>query len=281
MLGRDTLWRQGDVMTDEDARKLGLVNSPDSENRVVVISHDCDLPNEAEEFVEVIVGEIASSSDPKFVNARNPRRLHLLFSADADQSVCLDLRFSGRMLVEKRKFSKFRMGDPSFKLADNQKRALKQWLAARYGRPAFPNAFENRLRKSIGKRTVEKKIEKILEPESLNLVGLFFDLGGGRNGELADGNPYLLSISVVYDAIEGGSTARKAAEKVAKDLIDLFHSVYGTPETSNEIALEKCQAVADTSITLADLRKVDQWRLEYISLNEAPAGDFVPAGRIG
>ncbi|MHB8368336.1 MAG: hypothetical protein ACYDBP_01445 [Leptospirales bacterium] len=281
MLGRDTLWRQGDVMTDEDARKLGLVNSPDSENRVVVISHDCDLPNEAEEFVEVIVGEIASSSDPKFVNARNPRRLHLLFSADADQSVCLDLRFSGRMLVEKRKFSKFRMGDPSFKLADNQKRALKQWLASRYGRPAFPNAFENRLRKSIGKRTVEKKIEKILEPESRNLVGLFFDLCEGRNEELATGNPYLLSISVVYDAIEGGSTARKAAEKVAKDLIDLFHSVYGTPETSNEIALEKCQAVADTSITLADLRKVDQWRLEYISLNEAPAGDFVPAGRIG
>ncbi|MHB1565036.1 MAG: hypothetical protein ACYCXP_13310 [Leptospirillum sp.] len=166
-------------------------------------------------------------------------------------------------------------------MPDKEKRALKQWLASRYGRPAFPNAFENRLRKSIGKRTVEKKIEKILEPESRNLVGLFFDLGEGRNEELATGNPYLLSISVVYDAIEGGSTARKAAEKVAKDLIDLFHSVYGTPETSNEIALEKCQAVADTSITLADLRKVDQWRLEYISLNEAPAGDFVPAGRIG
>ena len=281
MFGRDTLWRQGDVLTDEVARELGLVEPKDSKNRVIVISHDCDLPHEGEEFVEVIVCEIASSPDPKFVNARNPRRLHLLFSDETDQSLCLDLRFSGRNRVEKRTFSKFRMGDPSFKLADNQKRALKQWLAARYGRPAFPNAFENRLRKLIGKKTVDKKIEKILETESRNLVGLFFDLGEGRNNELVAGDPYLLSILVVYDAIEGGSTVRKAAEKVAEDLIDLFHSVYGTPETSDGIALENCQAVADTSITLSDLRKVDQWRLEYISLSEDPAGDFLPAGGIG
>ena len=281
MLGRDTLWRQGDVMTDGDAWKLDLVKSPDSGNRVIVISHDCDLPNEAEEFVEVIVGTVVSKPDPMFTSARNPRRLHLVFSDGTDQSLCLDLRFSGRKMIGKGRFSVFHGGDTRLNLPDKEKRALKQWLASRYGRPAFPNAFENRLRKSIGKRTVEKKIEKILEPESRNLVGLFFDLGEGRNEELATGNPYLLSISVVYAAIEGGSTARKAAEKVAKDLIDLFHSVYGTPETSNEIALEKCQAVADTSITLADLRKVDQWRLEYISLNEAPAGDFVPAGRIG
>ena len=281
MIGRDTLWRQGDIMTDQDAWELGLVKSPDSGNRVVVISHDCDLPNEGEEFVEVIVGTVVSKPDPMFTSARNPRRLHLVFSGGTDQSLCLDLRFSGRSRVEKGKFSKFRTGETSLKLPDKERRSLKQWLASRYGRPAFPNAFEKRLRKSIGKRTVEKKIEKILEPESLNLVGLFFDLGEGRNEELADGNPYLLSISVVYDAIEGGSAARTAAEEVAKGLVNLFHSVYGTPEISDEIALEKCQAVADTSITLADLRKVDQWRLEYISLNEVPAGDFVPAGLIG
>ncbi len=42
MLGRDTLWRQGDVLTDEVARELGLVEPKDSKNRVIVISHDCD-----------------------------------------------------------------------------------------------------------------------------------------------------------------------------------------------------------------------------------------------
>jgi len=268
-------------MTDQDAWELGLVKSPDSGNRVIVISHDCDLPNEGEEFVEVIVGTVVSKPDPYFTSARNPRRLHLVFSGGTDQSLFLDLRFSGRSRVEKKKFSKFRTGETSLKLLDKERRALKQWLASRYGRPAFPNAFEKRLRKPIGKRTVEKEIEKILEPKSLNLVGLFFDLGEGRNGELTDGEPYLLSIAVVYDAVEGGPIARAAAERVAEDLINLFHSAYGTPAISAEIALENCQAVSDTSITLADLRKVDQWRLEFISLNEVPAGDFLPSGGIG
>jgi hypothetical protein len=108
-------------------------------------------------------------------------------------------------------------------------------------------------------------------------VALFFDLGEERAIDLKDGDPYFLSISVVYDAIEGGPNARASAEKVADGLRTLFEQAYGTVDTATEIALDACNAVADTSITLADLRKVDQWRLEYISLREDPAGDFLPA----
>jgi len=159
------------------------------------------------------------------------------------------------------------------------KRALKQWLAARYGRPAFPNAFEDRLRKSVGKKnTVERQVGKIIEPEAKHLVGLFFDLGEHRSAEVAVGEPYALSISVVYDAIEGGTQARQSAEKVAVLLRELFEQAYGKPDAATEIALDACEAVADTSITLADLRRVDQWRLEYISLGDDGHGDFLPVG---
>lgn len=148
---------------------------------------------------------------------------------------------------------------------------------------------KTRLPQRIRKKTpeVDRKMdgrEKNREDieTSIRLPGrAFFDLGEGRNEELAPDNPYLLSISVVYDAIEGGSTARTAAENIADELETLFIESYGMPAISNEIALESCRAVADTAITLADLRKVDQWRLEYISLNEDPAGDFVPAGGFG
>ena len=162
----------------------------------------------------------------------------------------------------------------------NEKRGLKQWLAARYGRPAFPNAFEKRLRKQIRKKSVENNIAKILEPASTHLIGLFFDLGDERSRELPENEPYFLSISVVYDATDCGQTARKAAEEIAKELTTLFHRSYGAPELTKEIALEKCNAVADTHLTLADLRKVDQWRVEYISLRENPAGDFLAAGEL-
>lgn len=159
------------------------------------------------------------------------------------------------------------------------KRVLKQWLAARYGRPAFPNAFEQRLRNSLNKKnTVERQIGKILEPEAKYLVGLFFDLGDQRSAEAHADEPYMLSISVVYDATEGGRQARESAEKIAYQLRNLFEQTYGKPDVATAIALDACEAVADTSITLADLRRVDQWRLEYVSLSDDRNGDFLPIG---
>lgn len=46
------------------------------------------------------------------------------------------------------------------------------------------------------------------------------------------------------------------------------------------IALDACESVAGTHITLADLRRMDQWRLEYVSLRDDEQGDFLPVGEI-
>ena len=280
MLGRNTAWRQGDMLTDESARAMGLVESLGSNRRVVIISHDCDLANDAEIFVEVIVGSLIQYLDPMFASARNPRRLHLIFVSDSERNVYVELRHADRQLISKADFAKFGTKVREFNLSVDEKRVLKQWLAARYGRPAFPSAFENRLRKIVGKKSVEYRIAKILEPESSHVLALFFDLGENRAIELEGGVPYFLSISVVYDATEGGPISRASAESVANELSELFKNAYGNIETATEISLEACNAVADTFITLADLRKVDQWRLEYISLSEDPVGDFLPAGEL-
>ena len=195
-------------------------------------------------------------------------------------SLILELRQVDRRSVPKGDFAERAVKDNSLALPIDAKRALKQWLAARYGRPAFPNAFEERLRKLSGKRTVEQLIAKILEPDAKYLVGLFFDLGKQRGAEAVEGEPYALSRSVVYDATEGGTDARLSAERIAGQLRELFEGIYGKPDTATEIALDACEAVADTRLTLADLRRVDQWRLEYISLRDDKQGDFLPVGGI-
>ncbi|MBB5421799.1 hypothetical protein [Paraburkholderia atlantica] len=69
-----------------------------------------------------------------------------------------------------------------------------------------------------------------------------------------------------------------AAEKAASEISELFTSVYGKPEKAKEIALESSVAVADTHLSLADLRRVDQWRLEYMSLRADPPEDFLAVG---
>jgi hypothetical protein len=104
-------------------------------------------------------------------------------------------------------------------------------------------------------------------------------LGEQRSVEISEGDPYALSISVVYDATEGGTQGRLSAERVASQLRELFGKTYDKPDVATEIALDACEAVADTHFTLSDLRRVNQWRLEYISLRGDDSGDFVPAGK--
>ncbi|GHU03652.1 hypothetical protein FACS1894205_0560 [Alphaproteobacteria bacterium] len=283
MLARDTDWRQGDLLTYNAATALDLVAASDKEHRVVVITHDCDLPHDSEPCVEVIIAESVTRDpkpDPQFSYAKNPRRLHLAYEGTDDAPSIFELRHVERRNVPKSDFVAYAVKDNSLALAVEAKRTLKQWLAARYGRPAFPNNFERRLRKRSGQRTVDQLIAKILEPDARHLVGLFFDLGEQRGAEAPEGEPYALSVSVVYDAIEGGGEARKSAERVAAQLRDLFEKTYGKPDAATEIALDDCEAVSDAHLTLADLRRVDQWRLEFISLRDDNHGDFLPVGEI-
>lgn len=283
MLARDTDWRQGDLLTCEAAAALGLAEATDEGRRAIIITHDCDLPHVSELCVEVIVAELVVKDpkpDPQLSYAKNPRRLHLAYEGAEAAPLILELRHGDRRSVPKGDFAERAVKDNSFALPVEAKRALKQWLAARYGRPAFPNAFEERLRKRSGKRTVEQQIAKILEPDAKYLVGLFFDLGEQRGTEAAEGELYALSVSVVYDATEGGGQARESAERVAAQLRELFEKAYGKPDVAMEVALDACEAVADTYMTLADLRRVDQWRLEYISLRDDNQGDFLAVGEM-
>ena len=280
MLARDTEWRQGDLLTCEAADALGLAEAADGGRRAIIITHDCDLRHEKELSVEVIVAEQVTAPDPQLSHTKNPRRLHLTYEGAGAAPLVLELRHGDRRSIPKSDFVERAVKDGGLSLPVESKRALKQWLAARYGRAAFPNELEERLRKRLAGRTVEHRIAKILEPHAKYLVGLFFDLGEQRGAEAAEGEPYGLSVSVVYDATEGGRDARGAAESVASRLRDLFEEAYGKPGVATEIALDSCEAVADTYMTLAALRRVDQWRLEYMSLRDDDQGDFLAVGEM-
>jgi hypothetical protein len=80
----DNPWRQGHVLPAASARELGLVhNEADDDPVALVISHDCDIvaSNDKEPDCEVIPGRHIELPDGNFTNAKNPRRLHLTFSA--------------------------------------------------------------------------------------------------------------------------------------------------------------------------------------------------------
>lgn len=281
MLGRDTPWRQGSVIAQSDAIAAGLFDEASaSRRRALIITHDCDLPNDKETEVEVLVADVVNTLNRQFARARNVRRLHLVFDTPSGDQRFLELHICAKQSICKSLIAGAKPDD-TWLLADDEKRALKQWLAARYGRPAFPNAFEAHLRKNVNKKeTVEDQLGKALGKVSRHLVGVFFDLGENRAAELTDGSPYDLRITIAYDASNGGPPARLAAEEAASKIRDIFISTYGSPETATEIALESCEAVADSIFPLSALLKVDQWRVEYISLRQDPPESFLAAGEM-
>jgi hypothetical protein len=278
VLGRATSWRQGHLITEEGALALALSGVAGSSKRVVVISHDCDLANDKEEFVEVIVGETIHKADGNFVGAKNPRCLHLRYNHNTSTALCVELRHTNRKVIPSPTFSQLEAEDSRFSLADDERRVLQQWLAARYGRAAFPNKFEEALRLTVRSKTVEDRIAAITARESAHLVGLFFDLGENRFSELPSGDPYDLRISVVYDTSKDAVRSREAAEKAASEISALLLEAFGKPQDAELIAVEACTSVADTHFSLADLRRVDQWRLEYVSLRQNPVGEFLGPG---
>lgn len=275
MLDRETLWRQGSIFRTSDAQAIGLFEPNDI--IAIMVSHDCDIPSAHETDIEIILGRICKR-EKMFANCRNPRRLHLTYSKDGNE-ITIDLFQSNKQSIEKSRMEGIGLPDDSYTLADDQKRALKQWLAARYGRPAYPNSFERRLTSRDTKKIkLEREVATVLAEASDHIISVFFDLDADRYNELPDDEPYILRILVVYDAIEGGPEARGIAEDAAQRVSGLFYERFGYPDNATDIILETCTAVADTSISLSDVRKMDQWRVEYVSLQDEPPTAFLPTG---
>ena len=102
MLGRDTPWRQGSVIAQADAIAAGLFDETSSSlKRALVITHDCDLPNDKEPEVEVMVGGVVDKLHKQFARARNVRRLHLAFDKPPGSQQVLDLQITGRQSISK------------------------------------------------------------------------------------------------------------------------------------------------------------------------------------
>lgn len=265
-------WRQGSLLKSDELHHLQV----DATQFVaIVISHDCDIPADAEGVIEILICKRLEKEDKLFCNSRNVRKLHLPYSLDAGE-VYFELSFQKRVLVPRADFARnFTEPDHRYRLSSSDKRVLKQWLAVRYGRPAYPNAFEARLRVKMGKDNLERKLAKLVEAKVANLVGIWVDLDTDKESELPPEDAYFLKMFLVYKTDGNLHEARVETETLATDILELFGKAFTGEE--HLIVLDTCHAVADTSFSLVDIMRTDQWRVEHISLS-ANDDSFVATG---
>jgi hypothetical protein len=250
-------WVQGAFLRRDLLRSL---LGPRSDGLVgVVVSHDCDLANRSrkkEPTFEWIAARIVGRPDGNFANGRNSRQLH--FGSAGPDGEHLSLSMNDRRFDDR---SHLVGVEPSGVLEEGSRRTLAEWMANRYHRSGFPDAFNDRRAKKA------RAIRDILNgPGSGDLEGLWVALAPdaesegaasyGRIGvDLREGDPYKIVLWVtVKDGI--ASQALDAVEELVEKVAEALRQCEGL-----ELP-EEPQIVRESDFSLAHLRRflrLDDW----------------------
>lgn len=265
---RDTPWRQGHVLSLETARDLDLIHPAGVEATCVVVSsHDCDLANsnlKVEPDVEVIVGCLPDKANGNFTWAKSPRTLHLEAVRDGG-TVVIELVATEKHLVPKTTLAAFGP-DATWSLSGSSLSILRSWLAVRYNRAAFPDAFVVCLTKS----KVLDDLIKLIEPTHTMLSAVYFDVDSGKEIDHADGSSYELKVFLVFPPGENPEETADKAEALAAEVENVFAQRLfdKATETWSGVILKTCLAISEDDLPVSQTRKLTEWRFEYMTLKE-------------
>jgi hypothetical protein len=267
---RETTWRQGSVLPQAAAAHFGLENERDAvATCAVVISHDCDLANDdlnAEPDVEVIVGRTVDAVNGNFAWAKVPRTLHAT-AKRGDKPLNIELLATKKVTLPKAGLAAF---EPDSTVRLDSVEVLRSWLSSRYKRAAFADTFVNRM----GDSKATERLGKIVERYGATLSFVYFTVDEGNLVERAAGDPYDLSVVLVYppgkDPDAAGDIADKAAGEVEKALRDSFAK-------DKPINLKKCFSMSEDDLPVSRARELQQWRLEHMTFRAKQPQPSPPA----
>ena len=260
-------WQQGSVLPDALAAELGTdrIAGWGGASVLVVLTQDCDLVHasyEIEPDVELIAGAFVDPPDNGLRHGRNPRRLHLDVDRDGSRAV---LAFSVQQrLVVPRSALEEHSPHPGVRLGREDRRLLCEWVAKRYVRAAFPDAFNERA------QAAHRKIEKALKRGGEHVTGLFLMIN--PDDECASGHDYRIILRVT------ARTTSLADEAVEATLVRLAKALADALASCDGVLVEDHQLVSEAEFTLEDLRFFKRWDWDYRSLSGEPGGDVVPTG---
>ena len=141
--------------------------------------------------------------------------------------------------------------DPHLRLEPDDAQLLRRWIAKRYTRPAFPDAFNTRL------AAVENRLERLFKSEEGQVVtGVFLDV---PDDEFVDERPYEIAVLV---------TARSDAweDRGAVVALDRFEErLSSILDSCNGITVSDMGALPEDDLTLAQLRRYRRLDRDYRS----------------
>jgi hypothetical protein len=259
-----TVWRQGDLLAPVDAVALGVIEPEQCDtHRVLIISHSCDIASAAniEPAVELLIGVVVRDDEATAQNGHSIRKLHL----GAEGPLTTEWVHYG--VFDRREAFKADIlrYEPwvERRYSSEQRALLRRWLAQRYARCEFPDAFINWLKES----GVGSRFEDVGKRCSAHLVGIYFDFDDDSERDNPE-YPYTLGINLVYDA--GSAEHAAEAEKAKARLEAMFEQRCKPKDQWRWIELTYCDVLSDEVFSLRAARTFRRWRFEHRSFDGEP-----------
>lgn len=249
-------WRQGAVLLPESASSPGvfepLFKEIAAESILIVITQDCDVVQtdfEKEPHVEVLLARpITGTPNGNCLYGKNPRLIQFRVGERYFEVSCHDrARTDRRILANCRPCEVHSLDEDSILM-------LRQWLAKRYTRPAFPDQLNRRIKS----KPHGPAISRILE-QSGHLFQQIFLSCTPRYEELAPADSYRLIVwpTMTVDDHNDGDL-RNQAIQAATDLEAALTKCPG-------IEVKKCEVRHQGQITLDDLNFFSEWDFDFLT----------------
>jgi hypothetical protein len=217
--------------------------------------------------VEVIIGRRVQTAKGNFTHGKNPRRLHIA-ATNAGVPIWVELIATQRKSIPKQELIGH-LPSAAILIDPAGRNTLQSWLAARYRRSAFPDAFDE----CLTKMQLGDRIAKIVEPLGTHIVAIFFDVDEGLDREHTSADdPFTLSIDLLYSTQDDPTTAEAAARKAADAITSAFRNRCFDGKTNRWLGIEllDCSPISDEALTYSMSLRLKRWSADYISLRAEP-----------
>lgn len=251
-------WAQGSVISARLQAHLNLGDA--SETLALVVSHDCDVVNgsfELEPYVEVLVAKRVERLDGNKLRGKNPRLIQLTVSAGDSEDVLIEASAYDRHFVDRRLLA---TDDPAWTIGVRPRTELIRWLAARYVRAAFPDAFNERI------ALAQKQIAKLVKRSGKHLSGIYILV---QDDELDSGD-YEIQVRATMEVEDHDDLAKR------KTCTALLDKVVTAINECDGIDVYDHRVVSEAEFSLDDLRLMKRWDWDHISLKQDPAESMAP-----
>lgn len=261
---RKNNWRQGSVICTDDHDLIDTERGCETPKnaRWILISQTCDIVHhsfDAEPTVEILLASpVKGKHDGNCTNGKNPRILHIPININGDSAgyecrICSRAYLSRNLLAD-------RAPDSAAQLNHEILQITTRWLASRYTRTAFPDAFVSRLTAS------QKKLKKALEKDGSDISGLYIALKPW--GEITGTKYYkMVLVGTIREPISNDEHRKAKAHGSLMQIAAVLEKCKG-------IIVEDTMLLSESEMTLDDIRSMHRWDFDYLSLRQEPAGDL-------